>query len=396
MAEQRRKQEIAQRRAAAQQRRVQAEQQARIAEQQRRQEQAAAAARQREAQQRRAQAEQQARIKQQELVASRRARSEAATKRRLQRVQHTVRKGEGPAEIAAATGATEQDVANLPVNRFVPGQVLDLTVEGPEVAQPQGTGPVTPGRAGVGIIQKVAEGFLDFVNTHIATSEDETGTKLDPYGIARLAPPPEGGNKFQDAFGDSSFEAYGPMVGTGEEQEFGTYYQGDFVPPGTPAARSEFNAADPEYGSVEQQEPWTIDWDKPMSAQQKALNMDILAARWEYKAIEYALQTGDMEARPDYLSRFFIDTLSYDQQIQLMEKLGYAIDENGRFIAQDIPEVGYGMGGYGDYDYGVGGGGDYEPPRTTVARAVDKAGGRVQTKSGRITAGYVPSSHWRI
>jgi hypothetical protein len=106
----------------AQLRRQQAEQQARLQEQAYKQAQAARV----KQSQAKAASDAKARATAVAKQEAAQRRADAQRTAQLKRQQYTVKKGQGPAEIAKATGTTPQAIAGLGVTKFVAGQVLDI------------------------------------------------------------------------------------------------------------------------------------------------------------------------------------------------------------------------------------------------------------------------------
>jgi hypothetical protein len=101
-----------------------------------------------------------------------------------------------------------------------------------------------------------------------------------------------------------------------------------------------------------------------------------------------------MSLRPNYLTEWEFLNLSPDQQMMVQDDLGYVWDGE-KFVPQDLPEEGYGMGGFDMGGFG-GGVGEYKQPIYTGARRGTRQGGESRGTGGRLTAGYTPASHWRI
>lgn len=82
--------------------------------------------------------------------------------------------------------------------------------------------------------------------------------------------------------------------------------------------------------------------------------------------------------------------------------LGWQPNGLGQVVPVMLEDEGFGMGGYeydGGYGYGGYGGGGYTPKAPsarTGTRISRQSGGRFRQERGRLTAGSVPSAHWRI
>jgi hypothetical protein len=435
MAEQRRK-ISQQRQQAAQRRREQAEQQARLTQQQREQEQSRLA----QAQANRRKAEQEARI--QNLK---------------QKRDVTIKKGDTPESLALRFGTTPQAIADQTKGRGMkPGtiQTYDVPAQGPDVTQPAGGGTgggagggqpdilqpsyldqmlggaepqgpqqpdstatagfVMPGMAGVGIIQEVANGFLDWIKSNVATSQTDQGTILDPFGISGFASPVEGREQtfaearsdFFDVMGPTSFNAIGPEIGP--EQDIPRFQQGPFgdaevepnymlgepkVPPSAEITNEQMAIINDRKRDMEIRDSVTRHYDALDDAQRE-LSSKVAGLRYTHQALAYAWTTGDMSLRPNYLTEWEFLNLSPDQQMMVQDDLGYVWDGE-KFVPQDLPEEGYGMGGFDMGGFG-GGVGEYKQPIYTGARRGTRQGGESRGTGGRLTAGYTPASHWRI
>jgi hypothetical protein len=123
-----------------------------------------------------------------------------------------------------------------------------------------------------------------------------------------------------------------------------------------------------------------------------------IGLRAKTHAALYAWETGDFSVRPDFFTEWEWEQLADENKRRYQEDLGYVWDEvAGVWVPQDLEELGYGMGDYGYGDYGGGGGGgDYVPPRYTGSQRGIRQDSRARVGADRLTASYIPASHWRI
>jgi hypothetical protein len=260
--------------------------------------------------------------------------------------------------------------------------------------------------AGLGIISEISEGFIDFIQNNILTRTTEQGTELDPFGLSRFSPPAEGA-QFGDVFEDGSFNAVGPEVGP--QQPVPRFMQRPFeaeprflqefeAVPSSGISPAELAVINDRTRDREIRNSLTRHYDYIDEANRE-LGSKVAGMRYTHQALAHAWTTGDMSLRPNYLTEFEYSNLSDEQKLMIQEDLGYVWDGE-KWVPQVLEEEGYGLGGYdyGDFGGGFGGfgGGDYTPPIRTGAYRGIQQGGRLQGESGRLTAGHVPASHWRI
>lgn len=132
---------------------------------------------------------------------------------------------------------------------------------------------------------------------------------------------------------------------------------------------------------------------------------DALSATKKYDQLINAVNDGDWEMMPDFISNAQSQHIfgpNSDITYEDMSALGYSLDDYGNWVHEDVDtEVAFNPG-YGDYYGGYGGygggGGGYEPNKNTYAggRAEQTSGAFAKRAAERAQAGSLGSSNWRI
>ena len=322
-------------------------------------------------------------------AARRQAEQQARIGEMRRREQVSIKKGDTAEGLAARYGTTPQAIAQQTKGKMVAGQVLDLDV--PDTRRQ--AGPITPAIAGVGITEKIVQEFSEFIGGLFGGRE-----QIDPAtGYAQLE------QGLTDTLADvGEFHAEGDRLGGATED---AWQRGLYAREQTPEEiqqsidpTADWAAITDRSRDIEMKEQLQGDYGALRDYQQE-LSLKVYSMRYTHQALGYAWTSGDMSLRPNYLTQFEWDNLSADQKMKVQDDLGYVYDPISEvYVPLDMPEEGYGMGGYDYGDYGGVGGAvdDYVPPRYTGSSLQIQVGGRVTRGGGRLTTGYVPASRWRI
>jgi hypothetical protein len=300
----------------------------------------------------------------------------------MQRVKHTVKKTDSPETIAAKYGTTAKTIATqAPVGGFKAGQIVDFDIRGiPGGAEQQRGAMRDPGvtaeevRGESGLLTPRAQALKRAAD--IMSGLDEGG---DLYADPIFGPPTNLG---------AGGEPVGPLGYDALPEEVDTF-QGDI------------------YGREYGREPLGMTEQRRLEARKATEWRSMM--KYTTDTLRYVYETGDSSALFSgnvpgkegavlWLTDDMIDAYYWaygEQAIDKIVGMGYYRTPDGVWVPSTVEELGYGMGGYGDFP--IGGFGpmeEYKAPLSSYGRR----GGAVRTRSERqkLFSGSVPRAHWRI